>query len=171
MLLLTCGSMGAGPMKQLAVLLDKTMEPEDHLVVICGTNQKLLKSMEKRDLSARVHVLGFTDKIDLYMDAADVILTKAGGLSTTEALIKRLPLVYVDAIPGCETRNLDFMVDRGYAVTAKSTQELAALSCMLLEDDDRLSDWRDKLHVAFPDCAIDTIYKEVENHISNTAAP
>lgn len=171
LLLLTCGSMGAGPMKELSVLLDKSMAPEDHLIVICGTNQKLIKSMEKHDLSPRVHILGFTDKIDLYMDAADVILTKAGGLSTTEALMKRLPLVYVDAIPGCETKNLDFMVDRGYAMTAKTTEELAALSCMLLKDDARLSDWRDRLNVAFPDRAVDTIYKQVEQHMSKTAAP
>lgn len=170
LLLLSCGSMGAGPMQTLAVLLDQALAPNDQLAVICGTNEKLLRSLSKKNLSNRVRLLGFTDQIDLYMDAADLILTKPGGISTTEALTKRLPLVYVDAVPGCETRNLEFIVSRGYASTAKTPSQLAELCVGILQDDAKLSAWRTMLEEAFPDCAIDTIYDHVMQHTSLTAA-
>jgi len=169
-LLLSCGSMGAGPMQELSVLLDRSMAPEDHLIVICGTNGRLLRSLQKKNLSGRVRLLGFTDQIDLYMDAADLILTKPGGISTTEALTKRLPLVYVDAVPGCETRNLEFIVSRGYAFTAETPAQLAALCADLLGNEQRLNTWRTKLEEAFPDCAIDTIYQHVVQHMQKEAA-
>lgn len=75
--LLACGSMGAGPMEELAQLLDRSMSAEDHLVVICGTNEKLLEKLQKDRLSHCVTLLGFTKDMPLYMDAADLMLTKA----------------------------------------------------------------------------------------------
>lgn len=161
LVLLTCGSMGAGPMEELTQQLDQAMSPEDHLVVICGTNEKLKKDLEKDKLSGCVRIVGFTKEMDRYMDAADLILTKAGGLSTTEALMKRLPLVYVDAVPGCETRNLDFMVRNGYAMTADTPEDLAILICTLLQDQPRLDQWRSKLAQAFPNRAVEQIYAYV----------
>ena len=170
LLILSCGSMGAGPMQELAVLLDQTLAPEDHLVVICGTNEKLLRALNKKELSPRVRLLGFTDQVDLYMDAADLILTKPGGISTTEALMKRLPLVYVDAVPGCETRNLEFIVSRGYAITAETPIQLAQLCAALLKDEQRLEAWRTMLEEAFPDCAIDTIHNHIMQYMQKEAA-
>ena len=169
-LILACGSMGAGPMQDLSALLDQAMAPDDHLIVICGTNTRLLRSLKKKKLSERVRLLGYTDQIDLYMDAADLLLTKPGGISTTEALTKRLPLVYVDAVPGCETRNLEFIVSRGFAFTAETPEQLARLCADLLGNEHRLNTWRTKLEEAFPDCAIDTIYQHVMQHMQKKAA-
>ena len=163
LVLLTCGSMGAGPMEELAQLLDKLMSPEDHLAVICGSNEKLKKDLEKDRLSGRVQIVGFTREMDLYMDAADLILTKAGGLSTTEALMKRLPIVYVDAVPGCETRNLEFMVRHGFAQTADAPEDLSMLVCTLLHDPDRLAQQRSAIAEAFPDRAVEAIYRHLKH--------
>jgi len=166
LLMLSCGSMGAGPMLKLSLILEKTLAKQDQLAVICGTNEKLKNTLSKKIQNPNVHIVGYTNKIDLYMDAADLILTKPGGLSTTEALMKRLPLVYVDAVPGCETRNLEFIVSRGYAVTAESPEALAALCVDILGNEERLSSWRTILEEAFPDCAIDTIYNHIMQHMS-----
>ena len=168
LVLLTCGSMGAGPMEDLAELLDKTMAPGDQLAVICGTNEKLKKDLEKVGLSSRVRVLGFVDRMDLYMDAADLILTKAGGLATTEALMKRLPLVYINAVPGCETRNLDFMVSHDYASTADTLKDLTILVCTLLHDPKHLAQWRARLAQDFPNRAADLIWQHLQSrhHLS-----
>lgn len=159
LVLLTCGSMGAGPMEELTQLLDREMQPEDHLVVVCGTNKKLLEKLQKDKLSDCVRLLGFTQDMDLYMDAADLLLTKGGGLTTTEALVKRLPLVYINVIPGLEIRNIDFMVRHGCAMTAETPEALTDLVCGLLQDPDRLRAWRLHLAEALPEPAVKRIYE------------
>lgn len=165
LVLMACGSMGAGPMEELTQLLDQTMRPEDHLVVVCGTNKKLLEKLQRDKLSDCVRLLGFTQEMDLYMDAADLILTKAGGLTTTETAMKRLPLVYINAIPGLEVRNIDFMVAHDCAVTADTTEELAALVCRLLQEPDRLAAWRTRLAEAFPDVAVERMYQYISQDL------
>ena len=121
--------------------------------------KQLKKELDKAGLSRRVRVLGFVDCMDRYMDAADLILTKAGGLATTEALMKRLPLVYINAVPGCETRNLNFMVSHGYAATANTEKDLTILVCTLLQDPDRLAQWRMRLAQDFQDRAAERIWQ------------
>ena len=164
LVLLTCGSMGAGPMEELAAHLDRTMAPGDHLAVVCGTNEKLKKDLDKAGLSSRIHIHGFVDHMDLFLDAADLILTKAGGLATTEALMKRLPIVYINAVPGCETRNLEFLTAHGYAATADTPKDLAILVCTLLQDPDRLLQWRARLAADFPDRAAEQIWNYLQAH-------
>lgn len=82
-------------------------------------------------------VLGFTTQMSLYMDAADIIVTKPGGLSSTEGATKHKPLVFINAVPGCETRNLDFFVDHGFALSGYDTKELISIitNCMLFPSD------------------------------------
>ena len=133
------------------------------VLLTCGSNEKLKKDLEKDRLSGRVQIVGFTREMDLYMDAADLILTKAGGLSTTEALMKRLPIVYVDAVPGCETRNLEFMVRHGFAQTADAPEDLSMLVCTLLHDPDRLAQQRSAIAEAFPDRAVEAIYRHLKH--------
>ena len=63
-----------------------------------------------------IHVVGYSNQIPLYMDAADLYLTKPGGISVTEAAVKCLPMVFVNAVAGCETYNAEFFISRGCAV-------------------------------------------------------
>ena len=89
--------------------------------------------MQAQHFPQNVVLVGYTDQIPLYLDAADLFLSKAGGLSTTEALAKRVPLVYMDTIPGCEKRNFDFMLQNGYACTGEVPEGLCAQVCNLLQ--------------------------------------
>lgn len=166
LVLLTCGSMGAGPMEDLALLLDLSLRHEDQLAVICGTNGKLEERLHKAPLSSRTHIIGFTREMNTFMDASDLILSKPGGLTTTEVLAKHLPLVYINAVPGCETRNLDFMVQRGYARTADSVEGLSALVCQLLADDKGLTRWRDTLTRDFSVRAMERIYEHLKTELN-----
>ena len=119
MLLLCCGSMGCGPIRSIALKIGEVMDENDNLVIICGSNRQLEKELQfLTGDDIRIKICGFTDKMSLYMDAADLIITKAGGLSTTEAVMKRLPILYIDAVPGCESRNLAFFTETGMAVPA-----------------------------------------------------
>ena len=135
--LLMCGSMGCGPIKELTEFLPEQMPENAMLIVICGNNARLYKSLVKFDQPENIRILGFTDKVSLYMDSASLVLTKPGGLSTTEASAKALPMIFIHAVPGCETRNIDFFIKNGYADTRKGVLELCDLVCDYLEHPDK----------------------------------
>ncbi len=130
--LLVCGSMGCGPIKEIAERLPHMLPDGVRLVVICGNNKRLWTYLYKKGLPDNLTVLGYTTRMSLYMDAADLILTKPGGLSSTEGAAKQKPLVFIDAVPGCETRNLEFFLSNGFAVSGENAEELLSVvtNCM-----------------------------------------
>ena len=137
-LLLMCGSMGCGPMKQLTEALSGRLEPNWEISVVCGTNQKLFRELEQKyDSYPNIHIHGFVQDMSSLMDSADLYLTKPGGLSTSEALAKALPMVLIDAVAGCESYNLRHFTEMGGAVTAPSVEDLTALCLELLKDPQR----------------------------------
>ena len=126
--LLMCGSMGCGPIRSIALRLGEIMDENDSLVIVCGSNRQLEKDLQfLTGDDIRIKICGFTDKMSLYMDAADLIITKAGGLSTTEAAVKGLPMIFIDAVPGCESRNIEFMTGNAYALEADTASGMAHL--------------------------------------------
>lgn len=134
-LLMMCGSMGCGPMKQLAVRLADQLEAECDLSVVCGTNKKLYKKLTKKlSENKNIHIIGYTDKVSTLMDSADLYITKPGGISVTEAAVKGLPMVFIDAVAGCEEYNMHYFIQRGGAVTAKGVTELTRLCVNLTSE-------------------------------------
>lgn len=137
-LLLMCGSMGCGPMKQLTEALSGRLEPNWEISVICGTNQRLRQELEQKYKNhPNIHVHGFVKDMGALMDSADLYLTKPGGLSTSEALAKALPMVLIDAVAGCESYNLRYFTAMGGAVTAPSVEELTQLCVELMKNHQR----------------------------------
>lgn len=126
---LACGSMGAGPMRSAAEKIARELSPsEDKLVMVCGSNRRLYRSSKLTlEEYPQIQVVGFTKRMPLYLHGCDALVTKAGGLTTTEAVAAGVPLLYLDAVPGCETRNLEFMSSRGYALAAADEAELPPL--------------------------------------------
>lgn len=137
-LLMMCGSMGCGPMERLTRLLSEGLQKDMELTIVCGTNQKLQTELEE-EIPERpnIHIRGFVTDMAALMDSADLYLTKPGGLSTTEAAAKDLPMVFIDAVAGCEAYNLQYFVQTGGAVTADSPEELSRLCLRLLADEKR----------------------------------
>lgn len=137
-LLVMCGSMGCGPMEKLTKLLCQRMDHTMELSIVCGTNEKLRSGLEEEfGRHPNVHVHGFVQDMSAMMDSADLYLTKPGGLSTTEAAAKRLPMVFVDAVAGCEEYNLNYFVRLGGAVTADSPEALTELCLELMGRESR----------------------------------
>ena len=124
--LLIGGSMGAGNLVALADAFaadDRTAGAQT--VIICGNNRAVKYKILKKYLhDKRFKVLGHTDKMPLFMKAADVIYTKPGGLTSTETAASRTPLVITYPIPGCETANKQFYLSHGMAVSADTPQDL-----------------------------------------------
>lgn len=112
------GSMGYGNIDAIAETLASAV-PNSQIVVLCGSNEKLLHRMQTL---GNVIPMSYTDCVSMLMDAADVVLTKPGGLSSTEAIAKRVPTVLTHPIPGCEQRNAEFLNRNGAAVFSDGTQ-------------------------------------------------
>ena len=113
-ILLMGGSMGYG--KLLPTVEEMLKDQQSyHIICICGTNGKLADELRTLH-DPRLTVLGFVDNVNEYMDAADCIITKPGGLTTTELIVKHLPAILINPIPGHEQRNLEFLVNNGGAI-------------------------------------------------------
>jgi UDP-N-acetylglucosamine:LPS N-acetylglucosamine transferase len=127
MVLLMSGSMGFGDMTSSVKALD--LLPSDfQIVVICGNNEKLRaeleKNVEKGIFEKKVRVCGFANNVQEYMSAADIVCTKPGGLSVSETMNMRRPLVLTAPIPGLEEINAAFLVNNGVAVQSSSQYPL-----------------------------------------------
>lgn len=132
-LLIMCGSMGCGPIAKMMKKISKEMTEDVEVSVICGTNKQLFKRLGQRyKQNPYIHVIGYTNQMPLYIDSADLYLTKPGGISVTEAAIKCLPMAFINAVAGCEQYNMDFFLNIGAAITADTPQKLAVKSMELL---------------------------------------
>lgn len=87
----------------------------------------------------RLRLLGFVTDVDVWMSAADILVTKPGGLTTAEALAKGLPMVIVNPIPGQESRNSDYLLEKGTALKASNPTMLAYKVTRLLETPSELA--------------------------------
>ncbi len=114
-ILIMMGSMGYGNMVENLKLID-SIEGNFQILCVCGNNKKAKKEIDKEVWEKSVYSYGFVDNVDVMMDASDCIITKPGGLTTSEFLAKGLPAVIVDPIPGQEERNMQFLVNNGVAV-------------------------------------------------------
>lgn len=132
--LVMSGSMGFGKLPFFAAELAFRCHKGEHIVIICGTNTKTKKLLQKEfRFHKRVHIIGYTTHISTYMDACNVIYTKPGGLTSTEALVKNIPIVHTAPIPGCETENLKFFKKRHLALSSKSISRQIELGKILIE--------------------------------------
>jgi processive 1,2-diacylglycerol beta-glucosyltransferase len=124
------GGLGLGGMERLANILAKWRDSLQ--IVICtGHNERLRRVLEAELHHPNVHILGFVNNIDRWMDASDWLITKAGGITCFEALAKRLPLFIYQPLPGHEEHNCEFLIRHKLAIRIDTEEEIA--------------DWVDKL--------------------------
>jgi processive 1,2-diacylglycerol beta-glucosyltransferase len=117
------GGFGMGPVAEILESLDR-VEREFQIVVVAGRNVALRRELAGRDHHHPTHVLGFVSNMHEIMSVADLIITKPGGLTTAEALALGKPLFILNPIPGQETANSDFLLERGAAAKANRVEDL-----------------------------------------------
>lgn len=160
-ILMMCGSMGCGPIEKLTGLLTDN-EGGYTLTVVCGTNSKLKKQLERRYGSrSNLRICGYVKDMSAMLDSADLYLTKPGGISVSEAAAKCLPMVFINAVAGCEAYNADFFTQLGAARLSDDVQELADICWSIISDTTELNSMR----TAFSNCrdinAAEVIYSSV----------
>lgn len=128
------GSMGAGDLDELLEELLARTE-EERIIVICGSNQKAEQKLKKKyQGEERVKILGFTTQMPLYLKACNVLFTKPGGLTSTEAAVAGVPMIHTTPIPGCETANRKFFVRSGMSWSASTVKGQAKKGIALMKD-------------------------------------
>lgn len=134
--LLMAGSLGG---KQLETAFNSLMRIENKLriIVVCGKNKKIKTSIEQLvqtygSNNKEISIYGFVDNISQLMDEADALITKPGGLTTTEAIIKNMPMIIPYVYPGQEEENADFLVANGMAIRADKVSDLTEIISFLI---------------------------------------
>jgi processive 1,2-diacylglycerol beta-glucosyltransferase len=162
-LLLSAGGYGVGPLEQLVRDL-LSLEKPWQLVAIAGKSEKMKKRLDEIARAAgtlpngfaRLVPVGFTTEMDQYMAAADLLVGKAGGLTTSEALARHLPMALIEPIPGQEFRNADHLLEAGAAIRCNNLPAAAWKIAQLLDNPSRMEKMRNAAtHMARPTAASD----------------
>lgn len=122
-ILMSAGGMGFAGLTAAAQEIDRLDDVQ--LIAVCGSNKMLQKKLRGMEFHNTMHVLGFVKNMDEYMDAADIVVSKPGGLSTSEAIAKEKPLLLTDPMPGVENMNHAFLLNNSLAVHANEYQPLS----------------------------------------------
>lgn len=168
--LIMSGSMGFGKIQLFVAQLLRRVEENEFIIVICGNNKKLYNILKKEfGRFNNVKILGYTEHIASYMDASDVLFTKPGGLTTTEAAVKGIPIIHTSPIPGCETKNLEFYTARGLSIAPPKFYSQIQASQNLLRNEKAQNEMRSAQNREIPkDAALRTYKLLRRNSLSNS---
>ncbi|MBF0479699.1 MAG: hypothetical protein HQL26_09480 [Candidatus Omnitrophica bacterium] len=137
--LVATGSFGIGPIEDIIKAV-----PQTQFVVICGHGEKLYKAlMEKKYPNARV--FGLVNNMDEMMAVSDVMVTKPGGLSISEALVVGLPMIFFSAIPGQETNNIKVLSTFGIGAGPASVSQIVQMLDAFQKSPEKLSAAKERI--------------------------
>ncbi|MDV2685054.1 glycosyltransferase [Alkalihalophilus lindianensis] len=131
--LLTGGGLGLGKYVEIIKSLEGLNSPVQ-LVCMTGVNKKITRKVKSIVSKHRIHVLEFTDHFIDYLRASDVILSKAGGLTMSEALACETPILVYKPVPGHEENNATILTEMGTAIKADKLSDIIVLLERLLFD-------------------------------------
>ncbi|MBL7068767.1 MAG: hypothetical protein ISS34_02800 [Candidatus Omnitrophica bacterium] len=149
------GGFGVGPIIDL-VKSFKGVSLAMQLLVVCGKNESLSIEVKglQRDIRIPMKVYGYIDFMDELMELADVIVTKTGGMMSSESLSKDLPIIGIAPIPGQETRNYNILVESGVVLGVKDINEVPRIVERLCRDKALTKDLKIKIaSIKRPDAA------------------
>lgn len=143
-----CGVNGTTAAAALAEVINNVLKkgPQKTVLIVCGRNEKIKDALEsaiKCPDGCVVKVYGFVTNMHELLGIADLTVTKPGGLSTSEALARGVPMVLVSPIPGQEERNAEMLLENGCAVLARTPGALQYKLQTLLNDPNRLARMRE----------------------------
>lgn len=140
-ILIMGGGQGLGPIKTIITSLEK-IKKELQLLIVCGTNRKLCSSLKRKlkKFKKKTLLFGYTDNINELMDASDIIITKPGGITTAEALAKKIPMVIVKPLPGQEANNTAYLTQNNAAIKVDNPKAINLVIEKLLNNPLRIDD-------------------------------
>jgi len=156
-ILIMGGGQGLGPIKTIVASLEKTkMELQE--IIVTGTNKRLYRSIKRKvkKYKKRVFVFGYARNINELMDISDIIITKPGGITTAEALAKKLPMIIVNPIPGQEASNAAYLTEQGAAIKVDDPKNINLVVEDLFSNPDKLDNMRkSSVGISKPNASLD----------------
>jgi processive 1,2-diacylglycerol beta-glucosyltransferase len=169
-ILIMGGSLGYGKVSTVfQCLLNSSLDLQ--IIALTGHNSKLKKQLEKLSCCSdkSIKILSYTHRVADLMDISDLIVTKPGGLTVTESLAKKLPIVIVSPIPGQEERNATFLTNNGAAVRITEKDNMDIVLKNIIEDPLKMQEMRSNaLVLAKPNSSRDIV--ELMHKLSNASS-
>jgi processive 1,2-diacylglycerol beta-glucosyltransferase len=166
--LMMSGGAGVGGIDTLAEQL-AAMPQELQIIALAGRNEELLAQLQvlAKRYPGRIWPMGFTRTIERVMAAADIAITKPGGLTSSECLAMNLPMIVISPIPGQEERNADFLLESGAALKAVDAASLVHKVQRLLLHPDELHAMRKRMQAVAKPRAAAAVIDAVARHLNN----
>lgn len=162
------GSIGSSfSYKYLKRLLEE--EYDINIIYVCGKNEKLKKKTEKlidKYEYENIYPIGFSNEVNNLLNIADVVITKPGGLSITESLEMKKPMLLIPGNGGNEIYNSRFVCKNGYGINCKTPRRLAKTVGKLLSRKNIMINMKQKLNKYNDNESIEKIYKLTKKLLS-----
>ena len=163
-ILLMGGGQGIGPLRRTVEVFNGLGLPIQ-LLIVTGTNHGLKKELQEieSELSIPVKILGYTERINELMEISDLLISKPGGLTIAEALVKNLPLGILDSLAGQERKNQEFLFKKKIAFNLRGEKEMVSLIQRFLDGSFDLENWQIRTReLVKPRAALDIAKRIVE---------
>jgi processive 1,2-diacylglycerol beta-glucosyltransferase len=143
-IMLMGGGAGIGKLDEVTAMLMR-LEHDFQLIVLTGRNEAVLARLKAlaAEHSGRLFPFGFTNEVAQLMACSDLVITKPGGLTTSECLAMGVPMVVNAPIPGQEERNADYLLEQGAALKAIDLISIEYRVRQLLAEPERLARMRE----------------------------
>jgi processive 1,2-diacylglycerol beta-glucosyltransferase len=166
---------GLNPKRVRTMVQDCLNSPlQFHLVIVAGRSEDLLTTLEDLESSPTVHLEKWAqiDSVDDLIVASDIVITKAGGLITSEILARGTPMVIVDPIPGQEEQNADLIAAAGAGIQLRLPEMVAPAIQFLLNHPDRLTEMREwAFALGRPRAALDVAESVLRSQLEDEFVP
>ena len=144
------GEFGLGKTRTVQIFENFANESKNNniqIIAISGKNEKMKNAfqtiIETNNLQDNVNIIGFSNEVPKLMAISDLVVTKPGGLTTSESLASNLPMVIINPIPGQEEENAEFLENKGIAVWIKKTDNLKEVIENLLQNKEKLQQMKE----------------------------
>lgn len=167
-ILLMGGGQGMGSLHQIVFNLNKLHLPVQ-LLVVSGTNHGLEEKLQemKSKLDMPMRVWGYVEEVDELMEVSDILISKPGGLTTAEALVKGLPMGIVNSLGGQEKRNQELLLKKKIAFKLSNEKDMTDLIARFLHESHESSEfkeWQIKVkELAKPEAALDIARRIIQS--------
>ncbi len=142
-ILIMGGGQGLLPIREIVRALQEVRKPI-HVIAVAGRNRSLQNKLETLREKCRIplSVYGYVNDINSLMEISDLLISKPGGLTSSEALVKKLPMIIFKPLPGQESKNTEFLVENKIALKVNHADEIPQVVEELLGNPDRLHEIR-----------------------------
>jgi len=151
------GGQGLIPIREIVMALQEVRHPI-HIITVAGRNQSLRTKLEdvRERCRTPLTIYGYVNEIDALMEMSDLLISKPGGLTSSEALVKRLPMVIFKPLPGQESKNTEFLVENSAALKVDYVDEIPGIIEKLLGKPGQLEEVRQRIDLLRkPNAAMD----------------